>query len=206
CLVGFGKHEEKICTFLRQHSVPAFLVLNKIDLIEKDKLLALITTFQQENTYQDVLLISATQGKGVDGLLKRLEAAMPESPFLFAREQISDMPERLLAAEVVREHLFDRLHQELPYALTVVPEQWQEYKDGSVHIALCILVQKSGHKGIVIGQNGATLKAIGTAARKELSQILKRGAIHLKLYVKVSARWQEDSGHYQTWGLNFDAS
>ena len=205
CLVGFGDHEQKIQKFLQEKKIPAILILNKIDLLEKDLLLGLIDKFQRSETYQDVLLISATQGKGVKGVLERLEQAMPESPFLYDREQISDLPERLLAAEIVREHIFDRLHQEIPYALTVVPELWRERKDGSVEISLCILVKKQGHKGIVIGKGGETLKAIGTVSRKELRRVLEC-EVHLKLHVKVNARWQDDSRHYQTWGLNFNPS
>lgn len=205
CTSGMGEHEKAIHRVLQRKNIRSFLLLNKVDLIKKEKLLQLIALFQQEKTYREVFLISAIQGKGLDALLSKLKKQLPPSPFFYDQDQISDLPERLLAAEIVREHLFDRLHQELPYALSVVPESWQERKDGTVEVALCIHVQKSGHKGIVIGRGGSTLKSIGIAARKQLERVLEN-KVHLELFVKVNPKWQDDQRLYQLWGLDYHAN
>ena len=205
CLVGNGEYQQKISHFLQHHAVPALLVLNKIDMIDKPKLLDLIQAFQDSGAYKDILLVSALRGDGIDKLKQKLRHSMPPSPFLYDQDQVSDLPMRLLACEIVREHLFDQLHQELPYGLTVNPEQWQERRDGSLSISLCVHVQKSGHKGIIIGKGGQTLRRIGQRARHQIAELFEVPTVHLQLYVKISPRWQDDISQYQLWGLDFHA-
>ena len=149
-------------------------------------------------------MVSALNGDGVRDLISQFTRHMPDSPWLFPEDQLTDMPNRLLAAEITREKAFLRLHQELPYSLTVETDTWEERKDGSVKIDQTIFVTRDGHKGIVIGKSGATLKAIGAEARAELEEILGH-RVHLFLFVKVRERWLEDPERFRNIGIEFNS-
>ena len=149
-------------------------------------------------------MISAETGNGIDDLRSWLAAQMPASPFLFDPDDLSDMPLRLLAAEIMREKLFLNLHQELPYQLTVETEKWEEQEDGSAVVHLSIYVAREGHRGIILGKQGQTIRWIGTAARKELEEVLDR-RIHLFTHVKVRKNWMDDAARYSVWDLDYDA-
>jgi GTP-binding protein Era len=179
------------------------LALNKIDIAEKPKLLALADRYNRTGVFSDVFMISAETGDGIEDLLAALAARMPEGPWLFPEDQVSDMPERMLAAEIVREQLYLQLHQELPYRATVETDLWQERDDGSVRIEQTIYVEREGQRSIVLGKGGARIKSIGQAARGELERILER-RVHLFLFVKVREKWEEDPERYRALGLDFD--
>lgn len=189
---------------LRAAGRTAILALNKIDLIKRDELLALAQSFHEPGAYSEVFMISASNGSGVKDLGARLCALMPEGEFFYDEDQIADLPMRLLAAEVTREKLFLRVHDELPYGLMVETDSWQDRKDGSVRIEQTIYVEREGHKPMVIGKGGQTLKIIGELARKELSADLER-EVHLFLHVKVRPGWSEERARYSALGLEFDA-
>jgi GTP-binding protein Era len=180
------------------------LVLNKVDTIKRDRLLELAAIFDAEAVFDRIFMVSALTGDGVKDLLDYLAAAMPEGPWLYPEDQLSDLPQRLLATETTREKLFLKLHEELPYNLTVEGESWQEFDDGSVRIEQTIYVQREGHKGIVLGKGGRTIRAVREAAQAELQELLGR-PVHLFLYVKVRENWQEDPARYREMGLKFDA-
>ncbi|MDP9196594.1 MAG: GTPase Era [Pseudomonadota bacterium] len=182
----------------------AVLVLNKIDLVPKGRLLELTAALNRTGLFTDTLMISALTGDGIGQLKQYLAQRMRPGPWLFPEDQISDMPMRLLAAEVTREKLFLQLHEELPYAMMVETETWEEQDNGSVRIGQIICVTRDNHRAIVLGQGGQRIKAIGIAARKELEQILER-PVHLALHVKVRKDWMEKSAWYVAWGLDFNA-
>lgn len=190
---------------LKDQGRPAILILNKIDLVKRDTLLAIAERFNQEGVFTDIFMISAATGDGVEHLREHLAARMPEGPWHFPEDQISDMPMRLLAAELTREKLFRQLHQELPYATTVETEEWQEFDNGSVKISQVIFVQRESQKAIVLGKGGARIKTLGQAARVELEEMLER-RVHLMLFVKVRENWENDPERYAAWGLDFGAS
>lgn len=152
--------------------------------------------------FQETFMISATRGDGVDDLRAYLAKACPPGPWMYPEDQVSDAPNYHLAAEITREKLYLRLHEELPYASTVETETWSEQKDGSVRIEQVIYVERDSQKPIVIGKKGATIKDIGAEARKELSSILGR-KVHLFLFVKVRSKWGDDPARYQAMGLDF---
>ncbi|MSP79912.1 MAG: GTPase Era [Rhodospirillales bacterium] len=179
------------------------LALNKVDIAAKPKLLALADRLNRTEIFSDVLMISAETGDGVDDLLALLAERMPEGPWLFPEDQVSDMPERMLAAEITREQLYLQLQQELPYKATVETESWQERDDGSVRIEQIIYVEREGQRSIVLGKGGAKIKSIGQAARTELARLLER-QVHLFLFVKVREKWEEDPERYRAMGLDFD--
>ena len=180
------------------------LVLNKVDLVEKPKLLDLATKLNSSGLFAEIFMVSAEKGGGVDDLLTHLSKDLPAGPWLFPDDQLSDMPERLLAAEITREKLFRQLHQELPYAATVETENWRDQKDGSVRIDQVIYVQRDSQKAIVLGKKGARIKSIGSESRVELEDILDT-RVHLFLFVKVREKWGDDPERYRDWGLDFDA-
>lgn len=194
---------ERVIEGLRTHNAKAILVLNKIDLIKREDLLALSQKLHETGVYSDVFMISAAKGDHIDDLGAELAKAMPESPWLYPEDQIADLSERLLAAEVTREKLYLRVHDELPYALTVETESWKAMKDGSVRIEQVIFVEREGHKPIILGKGGRTVKWVGEAARKELEIELGR-RVHLFLFVKVRPNWGEDRARYSAMGLDFD--
>jgi GTP-binding protein Era len=181
----------------------AVLVLNKIDVADKPKLLALADRLHRTGVFSDVFMVSARTGDGIEDLLALLAKRMPEGPWLFPEDQVSDMPERMLAAEIVREQLYLQLHQELPYRATVETDQWKDLDDGSVRIEQTIYVEREGQRAIVLGKGGERIKSIGQAARAELERILER-RVHLFLFVKVREKWEEDPERYRALGLDFD--
>ena len=178
----------------------AALVLNKIDGMKRTDLLPLMEKFQGQ--FEDVFLVSALSGDGVKDVLAWVTARMPEGPWLYPEDQAADIPSRLLAAEITREKIYLRLHDELPYASAVETEKWEERKDGSVKIDQVIYVQRDGQKAIVLGKGGATIKKIGELARAELEEMFER-RVHLFLFVKVREDWAENSEHYKEIGLDF---
>ncbi len=189
---------------LQKQQRKVVLALNKIDLVEKEKLLALAAEMQATGVFTDIYMISAVTGDGVDALLKDIAARMPQGPWMFGEDQISDMPLRLLAAEITREKIFLQLKEELPYASTVETETWEEFDNGSVKISQVIYVMRDTQKAIILGKGGSRIKKIGEAARKELEEILER-RVHLSLFVKVRENWADDPERYSAWGLDFGA-
>ena len=178
------------------------LAINKIDKRPSEALLALTSDLNARYTFAETFMISAEKGYGVDDLRTWLASKLPEGPWLYPEDQIADLPLRMIAAEMTREKLTLRLHQELPYQLTVETENWEERKDGSARIDQIIYVMRDGHKGIVLGKRGETIKAVSQAARAELEEFLDR-KIHLFLQVKVRPNWLEESERYSEMGLDF---
>ncbi len=178
------------------------LAINKIDKVKSEALLALTTELNEAFDFEVTFMISAEKGHGVSDLKDWLAEQAPVGPWHYPEDQIADLPMRLLAAEITREKLILRLHQELPYQLTVETENWEERKDGSVKIDQLIYVTRDGHRGIALGPKGETIKAVGKAAREEISKFLGRKA-HLFLQVKVRPNWQEDAERYTEMGLDF---
>jgi len=187
---------------LAQTGRPAVLLLNKIDQMRRDRLLELSARLNAMMTFERTFMISALSGDGVDDLKRWLATRVPEGPWLFPEDQLSDMPMRLAAAEVTREKLFLFLHEELPYSVAVETEEWTEHEDGSVRIAQVIYVQRDSQKAIVLGRGGSMIKRIGTAAREDLVEILEQ-PVHLSLFVKVRENWIDDPDRYRDWGLDF---
>ena len=178
------------------------LILNKIDGMKRTDLLPLVERFHAEGVFEDVFLISALKGEGVADVAAWVASRMPEGPWLYPEDQAADIPSRLLAAEVTREKIYLRLHDELPYSSAVETEKWEERRDGSVKIDQVIYVQRDGQKAIVLGKKGATIKTIGELARTELETLFGR-RVHLFLFVKVREDWAEKSEHYREIGLEF---
>lgn len=181
---------------------PTILVLNKVDQVKKSDLLHLAAQFNGAFRYNNTFMISALHGQGTTDLITHLISDMPNGPFLFDEDQISDMPMRLMAAEITREKIFDRLHQELPYSIMVYTENWEEFENNSIKINQVILVERDSQKGIVLGKSGQKVKEIGTMARQELEEIMGT-RIHLKLFVKVQENWAERPDNYRLMGLEF---
>ncbi len=198
---GLDAENEQIISGLERSGKTAILVLNKIDLVKREALLALTQAFNERFAFSESFLVSAQTGDGVETLKAHLATCIPEGPWLYPEDQIADLPQRMLAAEVTREKLFLRLHQELPYASTVETESWKASKDGSVRIEQVIFVERESQRKIVLGKGGQTIKAIGRAARKELEMILN-ARVHLFLFVKVRERWSEDPERYRQMGLD----
>jgi GTP-binding protein Era len=188
---------------LKHTSRKALLVLNKIDLVRRDRLLALTRSLFDTGVYDEVFMISAANGAGVDDLKQRLAALVPEGPWFYPADQSADIPARLLAAEITREKVYLRVHEELPYAASVETTAFESRQDGSLRIEQTIYVERDGQRGILLGKGGQTLKWIGEASRTELTELLDR-PVHLFLHVKVKATWAEDRGHFQDLGLDFD--
>jgi len=193
---------ERIVEGLKTAGKRAALVLNKVDAMKRDALLPLAEQLNATGIFERIFMISATKGDGLTELLDYCAAGMPEGPFLYPEDQAADIPSRLLAAEITREKLYLRLHDEIPYASTVTTESWKEQKDGSVRIEQTIFVEREGQKAIVIGKGGRAIKAIGEAARLEMEQLFGR-RVHLFLHSKVAERWGETPAHYREWGLEF---
>ncbi|MBY6068602.1 GTPase Era [Leisingera aquaemixtae] len=178
------------------------LAINKIDKVPAEKLLGLAQDLNSRYTFAETFMISAERGHGVDDLRQWLAGKLPESPWLYPEDQIADLPMRMIAAEMTREKLTLRLHQELPYQLTVETEKWEERKDGSARVDQIIYVVRDGHKGIVLGKRGETIKSVSQAARAELEEFLGR-KVHLFLQVKVRPNWLEEAERYSEMGLDF---
>jgi len=183
---------------------PAILALNKIDLVRRDTLLSLADQLSRLGNFARVFMISSLTGDGVDDLYRHLAEIVPEGPFLFPPDQLSDAPERWLAAEVTREQVFLQLHDELPYSTTVETESWQERADGSVRVEQVIYVRRQSQRAIVLGEGGKRIKTIGARARAELGAMLDR-KVHLFLFVKVRDNWLEDPERYRAIGVDFNA-
>ncbi|MEL7468680.1 MAG: GTPase Era [Pseudomonadota bacterium] len=181
---------------------PIALAINKIDRVRRPALLALVAELSERRDFAQTFLISAENGDGVEDLRAWLGSELPEGPWLYPEDQIADMTMRMIAAEITREKLTLRLHQELPYQLTVETESWEERKDGSVRIEQIIYVARDGHKGIVLGKRGETIKAVGEQSRKDITELLERPA-HLFLTVKARPNWQEEPERYTQMGLDF---
>ena len=195
---------ESIVQGLKQAGRRAILALNKIDGVKRDRLLAVADALFRTEAYDEVFMISAKDGSGVDDLKRRLAELMPEGEWLYPEDQTADLPVRLLAAEITREKLFLRVHEELPYVAAVETTAFDEKKDGSVRIEQTVYVGREGHRPIVLGKGGQTLKWIGEQSRKELGELLDR-PVHLFLHVKVDEKWEERREHYSAVGLEFDA-
>ena len=178
------------------------LAINKIDRVKSDSLLALTQQLNAAFAFEKTFMISAERGHGVPDLRAWLGQEMPEGPWLYPEDQIADLPLRMIAAEMTREKLTLRLHQELPYQLTVETESWEERPDGSARVDQVIYVVRDGHKGILLGNKGETIKAVSKAAREELEGFLER-RVHLFCKVKVRQKWLEDAARYSEMGLDF---
>lgn len=181
---------------------PVALAINKIDRVEAPTLLALAERMNAAFPFARTFMISAERGHGVGDLRDWLAGELPEGPWLYPEDQLADLPMRMIAAEMTREKLTLRLHQELPYELTVETEAWEERKDGSARIDQIVYVARDGHKGIVLGRKGETIKAVGQAARLEIEEFLGR-KVHLFLTVKVRPNWLDEAERFTEMGLNF---
>lgn len=201
---GVNDEVTHIIDGLNQTDRPAVLAINKIDTVKRESLLSLAAELNAEGRFDEIFMVSALNGDGVDDLQAYVAAKLPAGPWLFPEDQLSDLPQRLLAAEVTREKAYLYLHQELPYALAVDTEDWQDFKDGSVRIAQVIYVERETQKGIVLGKGGQTIKRIRSEAQQELAELLER-PVHLFIHVKVRENWVNDPGRYREWGLRYDA-
>jgi GTP-binding protein Era len=181
---------------------PKVLILNKIDRVKHEKLLTLAAGANAKAGFERTFMISALNGSGCGDLLDFVAERLPEGPWYYPEDQISDLAMRQLAAEITREKLYLRLHQELPYSSHVETEKWEEKKDGSVRIEQVIYVERDSQKKILLGHKGETIKAIGQAARKEIAEILEQ-KVHLFLFVKVRENWGDDPERYREMGLEF---
>jgi GTPase len=199
---GIDDEADAILTKVASVHHEKILVLNKIDLVPREKLLALAKAANDRLAFAGTFMVSALSGDGVDDLRRRLAEMVPAGPFLYPEDQMSDAPMRHLAAEITREKIFQKLHQELPYQSTVETETWTERKDKSVRIEQTIFVERESQRKIVLGKNGATIKSIGAASRQEISEILDV-PVHLFLFVKVRENWGDDPDRYREMGLEF---
>lgn len=199
-----GADEEALAILARMSALrqKKVLILNKIDLVDKTALLALAADLNTRQAFAETFMVSALKQHGLDRLLSGLAAMMPAGPWLYPEDQVSDAPLRSLAAEITREKIFERLHDELPYQITVETEQWKDMPDGSARIEQTIYVTRESHKKIVIGGKGQMLKSIGAAARKDIMEATE-GKAHLFLFVKVRENWTDDPERYREMGLEF---
>lgn len=199
---GLSEQTETNLRALAESKTRKVLALNKIDLVERPALLSLAGSLNSALKFEETFMISAASGDGLDQLRARLGRMMTPGPWLYPEDQITDAPIRSLAAEITREKLFERLHDELPYQATVETDSWKELPDGSARIEQTIFVSRESHKKIVIGEGGRTIKSIGSAARKEIAEA-NDGPVHLFLFVKVRANWLDDPERYRAMGLEF---
>ena len=194
----------RILDSLRERNRRSILALNKIDLVRHDRLLGLADALSRQGRFDPIFMISGLEGDGVGDVKRHLAASLPPGPWLFPEDQLSDAPERLIAAEVTREQVFLQLHDELPYASTVETEQWENRPDGSVRIEQVIYVQRPSQRAIVLGEGGKRIKAIGATARAELERMVER-RVHMFLFVKVRENWGEERERFEALGLDYDA-
>ena len=199
---GLNDDAQALLKKLQEVRQPKVLILNKVDLVEKERLLALAQTANDTAKFEATFMISATKGDGVTDVRQWLAAHVPAGPWHYPEDEVSDAPVRQLASEITREKLYLKLHQELPYQSTVETESWTERKDGSVRIEQTIYVERDSQKKIVLGKGGQTIKAIGEASRRELTDILEK-KVHLFLFVKVREGWGDDPERYREMGLEF---
>lgn len=195
-----GRDTARIVQGLKDAKRSVVLIVNKVDAIKRDQLLPLVDRFRAETKFDQVFMISAEKGDGTADLVRYLADHVPPGPWAYPEDQASDIPLRLLAAEITRERIYDRLHQELPYATTVVTEQWLEMKDGSARLEQTIFVERDGQKAIVLGKGGALIKELGSSARAEMERLFGQ-KVHLFLHVKVRENWADDPAHYREMGL-----
>ena len=200
---GIDKNTQSIISNLQNNKQRCILVINKIDAVSKDKLLPLIASLNKANIFSDTFLISAETGENVDELKNHLIAKAPKGMWMFPDDQLTDLPNRLFAAEITREKLFMALQQELPYSVAVQTTSFKEQKSG-IRIEQTIYVEREGQKSIVLGKNGQMIKKIGERARYELSKLFEM-PVHLFLFVKVKENWVDDQSQYSDWGLDFNA-
>lgn len=201
---GIDEDSRRILDQLKQRGLRTWLAINKTDAVKKPALLQLTQSLSDEELFDEVFMISAKTGDGVEDLLDALADAAPPGPWMYPPDQISDMPERQLAAEITREQLYLQLRQELPYAATVETETWEDRDDGSIAIGQVVFVERESQRAIILGKGGQRIRAIGTAARKELARLLDC-PVHLNLFVKVRGKWGDDPERYRSWGLDFNA-
>lgn len=194
----------RILESIKEKQVKVGLILNKVDLTTPEHVMKRTSELSDMYDFSKIFMVSAEKAKGTDDILAWLATQMPESPYLYDPDDLSDLPQRLLAAEIVREKLFLNLHEELPYQLTVETEQWIEREDGSAEVRCSIYVAREGHRGIILGQGGKTIARIGKAARQELEKMLDR-RVHLFTHVKFRKNWLDDPARYRDWGLDFNA-
>ncbi|WP_349367346.1 GTPase Era [Salinarimonas sp.] len=199
---GIDDEVEAIVAKLAEVRRPKILVLNKIDVIERTKLLALAAALNEKASFDHTFMISALKGDGVERLMETLAGMMPEGPWLYPEDQISDAPLRMLAAEITREKIYERLHEELPYESHVETESWEARPDGSARVEQTIYVARESQRKIVLGEGGRTIKAIGQSARKDIAEAAEH-PVHLFLFVKVRERWVDDPERYRAMGLEF---
>ncbi len=199
----FEEHLELIEKTNFPKGSPLALVINKIDLVSKPELLSRIEAFTTAHPFDEVFLISALKAKGLDDLLTYATKTLPEGPWLFPEDQMTDMPSRLLAAEITREKVYKFLHQELPYAIHVETESWEQFDNGDVKISQIIHVSRESQKGMVLGKGGTKIREIGEAARKELSYLMGCD-VHIKSHVRVTKNWSENKENYEIMGLDFN--
>ena len=199
---GLDEEANAILTKVASVDHPKILVLNKIDLVPREKLLALAKAANDRLGFAETFMVSALSGDGVADLRHALARMVPPGPFLYPEDQMSDAPMRQLAAEITREKIYQKLHQELPYQSTVETDSWTERKDGSVKIEQTIFVERESQRKIVLGKGGATIKSIGAASREEIAEILEV-PVHLFLFVKVRENWGDDPDRYRQMGLEF---
>ncbi len=200
---GLDDETDAILSSLSGADTRRVLALNKIDLLRRETTLALARDANAACAFEATFMISATTGDGVADLAGHLAAAVPPGPWLYPEDQLSDTNERLFAAEITREKLFERLHEELPYALTVETDEWESFDDGSVRIAQTVFVERDSQKGIVLGHRGARIKAVREQAAAELEAMLDR-RVHLFVFVKVRRKWGDDPERFSPWGLDFN--
>ena len=189
---------------LKRDKRAAICAINKVDAVKHEALLKLAAELNAAFPFEQTFMISAETGDGVEDLMNEVVAHLPEGPHHFPDDQLTDLPVRLLAAEVTREHLFRQLHEEVPYALTVETEAWEEFKDGSAKISQIVYVARDNQKAIVLGKGGSRIKQVREAAQKELEEMLER-KLHLFLFVKVRENWQDDPERYREMGLDFES-
>jgi len=199
---GLDEDNEAILERLAEVKPPAILILNKVDLVAKEVLLTLAQRANEKARFEATFMISALSGDGVADLKRWLAGRVPGGPWLYPPDQMSDAPMRQLAAEITREKLFERLHQELPYHATVETEQWKDLRGNAVRIEQTIYVERESQRKIVLGKGGAAIKAIGEASRREIEKITE-GKVHLFLFVKVREGWGDDPERYRAMGLEF---
>jgi GTP-binding protein Era len=199
---GLNAEADAIFNRLADVAHPKILVINKIDLVAREKLLALAKAANDRLAFAHTFMIAALSGDGVDDLRSALASMVPPGPFHYPEDQMSDAPIRQLAAEITREKIFQKLHQELPYRSTVETESWTERNDKSVRIEQTIYVERESQRKIVLGKAGATIKSIGADARKEIAELIEQ-PVHLFLFVKVRENWGEDPDRYREMGLEF---
>jgi len=199
---GIDEEAEAILEKLPDLKQAKVLILNKIDLIERSRLLDLAARLNEKAPFAHTFMISALKGDGIDTLRRQLAAMMPQGPWLYPEDQISDAPLRMLAAEITREKIYERLHEELPYQSTVETDQWQPRPDGSVRIEQTVFVERESQRKIVLGKGGQTIKAIGQAARRDIAEAAE-APVHLFLFVKVRENWSDDPERYREMGLEF---